>query len=453
MDLAKVGWRRTEWSWQSGANPQPSNGSWLLRFENVDLPEGVYEVAQLGISTGDPNATHDILHFKGREGAFPRVYVAISESSLPLISHSVLRDRAAAIERERRRYWFRGTVANPEDPGIGRFTACVLLTRCLLTSNLRLEDVDLLPLRVGLTGTEELMHLNTLLAELGFGPRIPHEGEWVQIKMRDFPLAAIRFRLIWASTLEQASKFVESLTSAILAVLSGHRMARGEVIATVVQSLDFLRATYKPGYPQYQGNLMGGFLSGEDPGHIEQQLARVRKDPTLDLFSSLHSESIAEREPNFAYFRYWNLLEAIATRRILGGNPVIDFAGVAITNRGGQQVTTSGARARVYELLRRHFTKRHASETTFATLLGGKSLWEMSGAWIAFRNATAHFGAFRRHDKFQQSHLRDWKAAEAGYDDIIGRGAEFGALSDPYLTLLKESARFIVSWEIDGQTV
>ena len=452
VDLAKVQWRRTDWAWQSGAVPQRRGIYHTVRFDNFDLPEGVYTVSQIGISSGDPNATNEIVRVRALDG-FPRVFLAVTEEPLLLLSPSRLRDRVAAIEAERRRLSYKGSVADIERPGIGRFRACVLVTRCLLTKPLRLEQVDLIPLKEGLRGVEELMVLNRLLGELRFRIQIPLGGPRMEGRKRDFPLTAISFRLIWAIDHDQVMRFVDSLTSATLAVLSGHRQARGEVIATVVESLDTGKGSYVPGYPPYQGNLLGGFISGEDPNHIEEQLGRVRKDRILDLFSTMHAEAIAEREPNFAYFRYWNLLEAIATRRISGRGAVVDFSGVTIRDGAGRPVTTSRARGRVYELIRRHFTKRRLSDATFQGQLGGKSLWEICGPWLAFRNATAHFGGFRRDDRFQQTHFGDWKTAEGAYDEIIARGGEFGTFSDPYYMVLRESARLIVSWEIDGTAI
>ncbi len=69
-------------------------------------------------------------------------------------------------------------------------------------------------------------------------------------------------------------------------------------------------------------------------------------DPFLALCLALYREAKAETDLDFAYFRYWNLLEVIASDRIAPGADVTDFKG-AITGRQKEGYNTECPETRV----------------------------------------------------------------------------------------------------------
>ena len=142
---------------------------------------------------------------------------------------------------------------------------------------------------------------------------------------------------------------------------------------------------------------------------------------------------------DFAYFRYWNLLEVIAYDRVKGSVPIEDFEGREL-RQGQNQATTSGAQGRVYELLKRYMLRRNYVEHHFGRPLPG-GLWDAVQVWYARRNAAAHYGKFRPQDPAQQT--RPWyplalKAYEAA--TLLGAYAQ----ETPYFVNLRSGTENMV---------
>jgi hypothetical protein len=186
---------------------------------------------------------------------------------------------------------------------------------------------------------------------------------------------------------------------------------------------------------QYRGNLIGGALAGEDPHQIVQAANRLRS-ASFRYLVSLYAEALRELNPNFAYVRYWQILETAAERRNFDPRtPLLDFSGQPIVDKAGKPRTVRNAAPIVYELLKADFRNPDGSlDPNAGTMQIGSqegsitvSLWERVQVWLAFRNATAHFGGFRIGDALQMERLHDYDLCAQAWADMSHAGHDFFA--------------------------
>jgi hypothetical protein len=234
----------------------------------------------------------------------------------------------------------------------------------------------------------------------------------------------------------------------LLELLAYHRNSSGVPFATAIQMLDPDTGQYTDTrvYPEvelYRGNLMGGFLSGEDQSGLLADYRAMRANPFLGFVLYPHAEAQAEKDLDFAYFRYWNLLETIASERAKAGLPVTDFEGEQILTPDGRPFDTRGARGSVYELVKRGMLEHNQSEQTHQEARDlSISLWEAIRVWNGFRNATAHHGAFDPNDERQQRQSWYRAAVEAQQNGAHPSGYQH----DPYFDYLKAVTTDVVRW-------
>ncbi len=237
----------------------------------------------------------------------------------------------------------------------------------------------------------------------------------------------------------------------LLELLAFRRNSSGVPFATVIQKLDGATGQYTETriYPEveiYSGNLLGGFLSGEDQSVLLADDRAIHSDPFLGFILYLHMEAQAEKDLDFAYFRYWNLLETIAAERVESGTPVTGFDGKQILKEDGKPFDTDGVRGRVYELVKRGMQVRDRTEEFFAAAQElSVSLWDAVYVWYAFRNATAHHGGYNPDDPNQQRQKWYRAAVEA---QLAGAQPRGGA-PDPYFSYLKDVTTDVVRWELE----
>jgi hypothetical protein len=167
----------------------------------------------------------------------------------------------------------------------------------------------------------------------------------------------------------------------------------------------------------------------------------VANDPRLGLLVSLFRDAQAEREVDFAFFRYWNLLEVVAATQIPAGRPVTDFSGSPLMD-GTKGANTASPRGRVYESLKRLMTLGAMSESSFVSA-PAQNLWDTVGMWYGFRHAAAHHGGFRVGDAVQ-SRQPWYRLALSAVEHLRSAGIPRRPDSDPYLVSLKLAAQMVV---------
>lgn len=421
-----------------------------LNLGDFFKPGTVYEIGTL-----NPTAQEDALeHLTGGtdfDRTFFRVKAAADE--LPASAEEAA-EEARRIEEEREAGYAK-PLGDPSRPGNALFRVLMFVERVMLTGRLRIPGVELIPLRednepYGNRSTDEANIITTVFRELGWQTYVDPSG-WAQQNSRERPILLFHFPQVFAASHQHAAILVQYRRDRLLDLLTLHRGSSGVPFATAVQRL----GTDKPPHEEtrlwseverFGGNIMGGFVSGEDPGLLLKHDRAMTSSPFVALCLTLYREAKAETDLDAAYFRYWNLLEVIASDRVATGANVTDFEGRQLCE-GGKKATTDRARGRVYELLKRYMQERNYVEHHFGRPLP-EGLWDAVGVWYACRNATAHYGKFFAEDPDQK---RKWwypMALKAYNTDSVHGG--YGGLND-YFSNLEGAARTMVLWLLDEE--
>lgn len=393
---------------------------------------------------------------------FPRTFFKVkSDPGEPAISSEQVAECVREVER-RREEMYAAPLGDPSAPGALEFRVLMFVERLLLTQPLRVPGLQLTLLieswepvqrSFGLGASDEVDLIVGVLQDWHWiGSRDSIDPSWRERNARNRPAVLMHAPRVFATTPERAIRLAHEMRDRLLELLAFHRNSSGVPFATAIQQLDATTGRYTDlrVYPEveiYKGNLAGGFLSGEDQSGLLADYKAMRSDPFLSFVLYLHAEAQAEKDLDFAYFRYWNLLETVASERVEMGTPVTDFAGEQILKADGKPFDTGSARGRVYELVKRGILDHDQSEETHYE---GRELcldlWDAVHVWYGFRNATAHHGGFNPDDPRQQQ--QSWYKAAV---EAQRKGAHpSGYRSDPYFGYLKAVTVDVVRWVLES---
>lgn len=394
---------------------------------------------------------------------FPRVFFRVKETpDEPLLTSEQATQGALEVERAREEMYAK-PLGDPQIPGSEEFRIVMFIERLLLTHPLRVPGIQMTLLieswqpvqkSFGFGASDELEVINKVLRDWHWtSPQQTVDPySWRESNSSNRPVVLMHVPRIFATSTSRALWLAHNRRDRLLELLAFRRNALGVPFATVIQQLDRTTGQYTdlrvyPEVEQYKGNLMGGFLAGEDQSVLMADYKAMRSEPFLSFVLYLHAEAQAEKDLDFAYFRYWNLLETIASERVEPGTPVTDFNAKQVLKGDGKAFDTGGARGRVYELVKRGMQEHGQSEETHQEARDlSLSLWGAVHVWYAFRNATAHHGGFNIDDANQQR--QSWYSVAV---EAQGRGAQpSGYKKDPYFSYLKAITTDVVRWLLES---
>lgn len=420
-----------------------------LNFNDFFKPGAIYEISML-----NPSGQEDTFETLTGGRDFPRTFfkVKITADEPPAIAEEA-KEAAHRIEDEREANYAR-PLGDPSRLGNTLFRVIMFVERVMLTRQLRVPGVELIPLRegdnpYGNRSTDEAHIINKVFSELGWQAWLLNPSDWAEHVARERPILLLHFPKVFATTHEQAAVLARNRRDRLLDLLTLHRGSYGVPFAVAVQKL----GTGKPQHEEtrvwseaqrFGGNIMGGFASGEDPGLLLKHDQAMTASPFVALCLILYREASTETDLDVAYFRYWNLLEVIASNKIVSSTHVTDFEGQQL-REGGKKATTDRARGRVYELLKRYMQERNCVERHFGRPLS-EGLWDAVGVWYACRNATAHYGKFFAEDPEQKKKWWYTMALKAYSADSVQGGL------DTYFSNLAGAGRTMVQLVLDAET-
>jgi hypothetical protein len=267
-------------------------------------------------------------------------------------------------------------------------TVLVFVKDLLTTVRLNLGAYEVMPLDP-VSWTAEVQAVDRQLTALGARPFTWSDQALQQIRQAE-PATLIQFPVVRANTLEACGDVALREAFLLVMLLAAHRGSFGDLFCTIIQDRRTGQLLAALHVPPYRGNLMGGFISGEEPEGLRRDLEALRDDSTLQLFVSLFGEARRERRPDFQYVRLWSLLESVAKSRGCAGRPRRDWSGQPQVSKKGQPLYVQDAREQVYELLRELLAPCGIGEQSYASGLSYGSLSEQIGIWYQRRNCTAH---------------------------------------------------------------
>jgi hypothetical protein len=176
----------------------------------------------------------------------------------------------------------------------------------------------------------------------------------------------------------------------------------------------------------YVGNLLLGDLSGEKFESVQTYLDGITSSETNRFLASLYKEARRERNRDFQYVRFWQILETMAEGRNYDPNTELrDYEGNLMKDEDGRPRLAKGSVNTVFNL----FREEQIGDTS--------TVWKHVNVWFAFRNAVAHHGAISRFASLSRKSIREW--ARTGWEELQKTPDH-----DVLLWMLKEDTKLVL---------
>jgi len=240
------------------------------------------------------------------------------------------------------------------------------------------------------------------------------------------PVSIIHFPTLMAQNHDEVVRHCDSIAKAIIKTLSLIRDARGEIFDIVVVNKMSQRVVRHSSMSGYPGNLLTGDLAGESANAFIQYVENINSNSFKESIATMYADAISEKNDEFKYVRFWQLLEVLAENQNYDPNAILtDFDGMPITYDDGGIRKIKGGINIVYNLLK-------------SSSVGSKEkLWKYVNIWYAFRNAVAHHGSINEYHQLSRENVKKW--AEKGINIMAESGNH-----NPILWSLKNDVNMVV---------
>jgi hypothetical protein len=367
----------TSWAFSAGAEVEQQGEEENLSFVAPSgLDSGLYMLTRLEFQSSGTTEALDT------SDADQRLFELRPFESKPHSAHELLAAYMKILEN-RREEIRRGLGSGPHT-----FTAVVFVKNCLVTIPISLGPYSIRPRR-GLSAKDELEAVQGFIVERG-GQALTLNEDWDRTARIGQPCAVVDFPVLRAQSRDEALVTALREADLLLALLSLHRGGYGSIFSALIQdhSSGEVRLWFQ--HEQYSGNLMGGFVAGEEPDYIFRQMSSLRASPTSQLYVALLREAMRERDPEFKCFRLWSILETTARSKGYTGQVKRDWSGMVVKDERGRDRRIRGAEDQVFELLRQTLPSKGLHERTFASDKEQGMLSQQISLWYRRRNCLAH---------------------------------------------------------------
>lgn len=254
------------------------------------------------------------------------------------------------------------------------------------------EDVQVFPYDY-LKMTSEVDYINSFFKEkVNMDLVVKHEKF-----DHELPSAVYHMSNIMALNYEQAKEYalkkIDFLNSIYTALLGSH----GTYFAIVTLNKKEKMSQISMCDTRYKGNL---FLLAENGFNIRQYYKYIRKGNNyLAVYMKLLIEAKNENNRMLKYYRYWNILEGIASLKKFEKCEMKKWDGTNVYNKHGNKIQVGEEALNiVFEMVRREFSKQK-EEDFLGKIEKIKSVKEFLGICYQRRNCCAHRGECYSYDK------------------------------------------------------
>lgn len=258
--------------------------------------------------------------------------------------------------------------------------------------NAQYEDIEIFPYEY-LKMTSEVNYINSFFKEKANINLTVHQEKYEQ----EIPSAVFYMCNIMALDYEQAKKYALNKADILNNIYTTLLGSHGTYFAVVTLNKKEKMSQISILDTRYKGNL---FLWAENGFNIRQYYKYLNKENSyLTVYMKLLNEAENEENRMLKYYRYWNILEGIASLKNFKEMKMKKWDGTVVFNKNGQELNIGvEALNNVFELIRINFAKN--SEIEFLGKIEDiKSVKEFLEICYQRRNCCAHKGNCYFQDK------------------------------------------------------
>ena len=422
LQISRIGRDYTEPCLSDGSDLQLT-GEGLRAACPRPLAPGLYILSACTLTTG--SGDRFVLTHLGLGACF----FEVTSSMVPTRSRDDVAAAIGAVAAHRTEELLRGFRAGEERSDDGDFQVYVFAKNCVLSRTMRLGAYTIEPIG-GLGCGDEVQAYEAYFAAKGLAP-VGSAGAAMADASANQPSFVAAFPHVHAPTIDQAMRDADEEVDRLCGVLALHRAAAASKFATVGRDPRTGQTRYGVHTPRFLGNYATGELCGESPELVKRHLEAVRGNQRLQLYTSLFREALAETSRDIAYFRLWNLLEAIVVFR--------------------DDVVGSKSRPRVANLLQGVFSDVLWSDETFAQCLEQASVEELTVIWCRRRNCLAHSGGCTPSEPrvcmVSGKWVEEYRACRDALGEMQRQNESVNRANDQYLKIMAEVVEMVVRVE------
>jgi hypothetical protein len=418
-----VGHMVTETTWLASISMEPSeshewSGEWR-NWRSSGCDSGLLELRSIqfeGNGAEEPSASNPIELIADRD--YERVLFLLAGDDGRVTVGAEAQHALEVVLHEREALYRTPIVVNENGTA---FRAAVLADGCLLSRVMFVPGLEAIPIEKSTLGSAAPEVMNAAIAQLDFAGGVDPNwwiGEYAQRR----PTLLLVARRIIAHDAPLAVAELRNRMRILLNLLAVSRGATASLIGGYLEAETDTKDWTPVGAwietDTYSGNLLTGFLSGENQTGLFRRWGKVESDPRIGLWLSLFADALAESRWDFRFFRFFNLLETIALEVVGNGKTVVDGMGNVVKDASGNPATTSSARGKVYAAL---IAASHGGSSVDSNhcVRPGVTLWQEVRVWTDIRNAVAHEGGFRNWDPLQASSSARNRRVAAAFESAI----------------------------------
>ena len=262
--------------------------------------------------------------------------------------------------------------------------------------------------------------------------------------------SVIHYINVSALSVDEAIEYVEEYTKMVLCAYSIHNMSYGSVVGMVIFDKINRTIEYRVKPNTYKGNLFPSFQM--PVSELSEIIIKGLSNPIANYYLNMYLQCSKEKLTQFAYFRFWNLLESIARNKNFDNKYRIDEDGNIMRNNEGKPINMSGkARHLVYELIRRTFERKGNYKDSSNHTLQQKSLEDHTIIWYQRRNCIAHKGGCQYKDILycNNNDIKKQKC-RAAYEESYKKLGVPTDVFDEYLIEFVQISRKVILAELDS---
>lgn len=366
------------------------------------------------------------------------ISVAEFNMSISNVSGSLSHDPYAVEKRateisDEQRLRYEVPLGNPHAPGAKEFRVAHVVSGLLLTANLKLPGSTMFGLASRPQGFDAAGLVEATSSQLGWPTRAA-QPQWSEAFSVNHPVSVMVFPSVFAGSVEEVLSTCRRERDVIMSLLALSREAKGQPLVTIIEERDGERVVsgkFSFDHNAYQGNLVGGFLSGESQTDLLVKYAAVENDALVKLCVDLFAEALDDDSKDAKFFRYWSAMETLAIARVASGQRLARLDGTLWPDGAN----TSQAEPRVYQLIADRIFGGPDQIDEGSVSRPAPDLYSLVRGWYARRNATAHYGRFVVGDSSQ---------AQAGwYSRAVATQSQPG-VEDEWLRAVREVCKWVL---------